>query len=69
MSKNSHTPDLVNRGQSNAAVKVKKPKPGANASTNLVPVTDVEELYKAVNDLTNVGVTIELQGGVYELTP
>jgi len=72
MSKHSHTTDLVNRGQSTAAVKVEKSKPSTNASMTLVQVTNVEELYNAVNNPMNVGVTIELQvglqGGVYALS-
>ena len=69
MSKDSPSIDLINRGQSTVAVMTEKSKPSAGASLNPVQVRDVEELYNAVNDPMNVGVTIELQSGFYALSP
>ena len=70
MSKNSPATDF-NRGQSTAAVETEKSKPGkpsGDAVPSVVQVTNVEELYREVNTTTNVGVTIELQPGLYVLS-
>jgi len=71
MSKNSPATDF-NRGQSTAAVKTEKSKPGkpsGDAAPNVVQVRNVAQLYDEVNKTTNIGVTIELQAGYYELSP